>query len=407
MLKINEIAKALKKRNHINNNTKIKNIVIDSRKVKKGDLFLAIKGESYDGHNYIKQAVKNGAVCVVSKKQVPDVKAPFFKVKDTVKAIGDIANFHRLKFDIPIICITGSAGKTSTKELLTYILKQKYHVLKTKGNKNNLIGVPLTLLKLNKKHELAVIEIGTSMFGEIRRLTEIVNPQIGVITNIGEAHLEGLKDKKNVLKEKRALLDGLSKDGIAFLNQNDPMLSNIKIKAMKVLYTDIAQSIGQMCGFTKKEVQNLLNKYQNPLKNRFCILKKKYYTIIDDTYNSNPVSFRFSVDKLSCMKNKKNRVIICSDMLQLGKKSKNLHYQVGKYIHFKKIDRVIAVGKEVLNIIKGAKDSGMFKNKLFYFEDKISLKRGLSNILAKGDIILVKGSRAMGMESIVKYICNM
>ena len=404
MLKISEVSKALNKRVNKDNETLIKRVVIDSRIVKKGDLFVAIKGKNFDGHKFIDKAIKKGAVAVVTKKNLVNSKVPVFKVLDTVKALGDIAAFYRKKFNVEVICITGSAGKTSTKELLSHILSSKYKVLKTQNNENNLIGVPLTLFGLKHKHDIAVVEIGTNMFGEIKRLTQICSPEIGIITNIGESHLLGLKNKKNVLKEKRALVDGLSKCGLALLNIDDLALSTIKAKAKIVYYSDVAKTIAKFFNISNANFVKVLKKYKSPLKDRFSIIQTKKFTLINDTYNSNPVSFRYAIDKLSKLNKKSKRVIIASDMLELGKESKKLHYTLGKYINPSKIDRVIIVGKDAEDILRGAKVSGFNGQKLFYFKDKTALKRSLKGILAKDDIILVKGSRLMAMEEVVNYI---
>ncbi|MDD4201943.1 MAG: UDP-N-acetylmuramoyl-tripeptide--D-alanyl-D-alanine ligase [Candidatus Omnitrophica bacterium] len=447
MFTVSEIAQVLKNRKYKDDRTKIKGVCIDSRKVKKGDLYIAIKGERFNGNDFVLEAYKKGAVCIIASKNTKDAVAvekhiPVFFVKDTIKNMGDIACFYRCKMDIPIVAITGSAGKTSTKEIIAFLLSKSYKVLKTEGTKNNFIGVPLTLFQLKKTHEVGVVELGTNSPGEISRLSQIVQPDVGVITNVGDAHLKGFKTRLNVLKEKKELINSLPDNGIAVLNGDDQLLNKIKVHCKKVMfnidkkshndkYYDkkgalsfyvgsvkftvsligkhnlynvlCAVTVGQIFDIPLKKMALSLKKYRAENKNRFFVSRKGRYTVIDDTYNSNPLSMQKAIESLDKIgKNKK--IIIVSDMLELGEQSKKLHIQIGKNIASAKIDKLITVGKEAAYIANGAIKNGMEKAHVFVFNEKESLYKQLFNILEPNDIILVKGSRKAKMEEVVRKI---
>lgn len=421
-------------------------ISIDSRTIKEGEAFLAIKGDKFDGHNYIDEAVEKGAVCVITEKAA-NPAIPVIVVKDTLKALGDIAHFHRKKFDIPLIAVTGSSGKTSTKELTAHILSDKFNVLKTEGTRNNLIGLPLTLLGMNEKHDVCVVELGTNKFGEIKRLSEIAAPDAGVITNIGDSHLEFLRSRDGVFEEKSALLASLDGNCHAVLNKDDIYLKNAKTKAEKIyfsvnnksdyqarditteqnsisfklnkvkftvhipgphnVYNALAAVIcGEIMGLRPNEIADILGSYTDSLLNRMAIEKHGKITIINDTYNSNPLSFKAAIETLAMQKGYQRKIIITSDMLELGERAQEFHSKAGEEIALKGIDAVYTVGNMAAYISKSAAAHGLSEASAVHFPAAGELIKSLKNIARNNDIILVKGSRATHMEDIVDELKN-
>ncbi|PIS34320.1 MAG: UDP-N-acetylmuramoyl-tripeptide--D-alanyl-D-alanine ligase, partial [Candidatus Omnitrophica bacterium CG08_land_8_20_14_0_20_41_16] len=226
MLKIPELLKATRgKLTSGDNSVSVKGVSIDSREIKKGEAFIAIKGNNFDGHNFINMAIKKGASCIITEKEIKGTDGiAVIKVKDTIRALGAVARFKREKYNLPVIAVTGSNGKTATKDMIAWILSKDFKVLKNEGTKNNHIGLPLTLLKLDSSYDIAVLEIGTNHFGEVKYLSDIACANIGIITNIGPAHLQYFKNLKGVFKEKHDLLRSLKAPAIAILNADDPYL---------------------------------------------------------------------------------------------------------------------------------------------------------------------------------------
>lgn len=432
-------------------------VSIDSRNCKKGDLFIAIKGERLDGHLFVKQVLQNGINCVVvSDSWLKKNKKSSFKnkcliiVKNTEKALGEIANLYRNKFVIPVIAIAGSNGKTSTKDLTAEVLSQKYNVLKTEGNLNNQIGVPLTLFRLNEKHEIAVIETGTNHIGEIKNLCNIAEPQYGLITNIGKEHLEFLKDIRGAAKAEGELAEYLNqKYSILFLNSDDKYLAKYKkyknLKTFSFGFIGSADIKGRFKGFKKffpeMEIQYRDKKISTKLKNigfqsasaALCAAAAGFYFnvpagvikkvlsaykieskrrnqltifndiyIIDDTYNSNPDSVIAALKNLELYNVKGSKYIVLGDMFELGKSSAKEHYNIGSLIKKMEFNNLLTIGPASYNTFKAAK--GIKNN--FYFEDKTTLAEFLKLRLKKHDIVLVKGSRSMKMEEVINFISN-
>jgi UDP-N-acetylmuramoyl-tripeptide--D-alanyl-D-alanine ligase len=237
MFDVNEILKATGGNlSGVKSNISVQGISIDSRTIRPQEAFLAIKGNNFDGHNFIAEAIKKGANCIIampSKAKQEFKSVPFIEVKDTIKALGDIARYRRKKFNIPVIAITGSNGKTTTKEMAAWILAERFKVLKNEGTKNNQIGLPLTLLNLDSTYGIVVLEIGTNHFGEVAYLSKICQPNIGIITDIGPAHLEYLRNLEGVFKEKRALIENLAKPCLAILNADNVWLKEELAKNYK------------------------------------------------------------------------------------------------------------------------------------------------------------------------------
>lgn len=428
----------------------LKGISTDTRTIKTGEAFLALRGQNFDGHDFLEQALQKGASCLIidsglkkshRKKLIGKYKVPLIIVKDTLKAYGDIAAFHRKKFNIPVICITGSTGKTTVKELISHVLGFKFNVLKNEGTKNNLIGLPSTLLNLDRKHDVCVLEMGTNKFGEIKKLGRIASPTIGVITNIGDSHLEFLKDRKNVFREKKSLIKTLPGNGTAVLNYDDVFLSKLKTACGKIYFglkegcdyqaknTSISERIsfdvsdvnfetdmlglhnvynvlsaicvGQIFNISMEDISRSLKTYKSPLKDRMSFDTCKNISIINDTYNSNPLSFRAAIEYLAKMKNAGRKVIISSDMLELGKDSNLFHEQIGIEIGKAQVGLLITTGALSENTRNGALHAGMKPEQAHHFDKKDGLIKALGELIKDGDIVLVKGSRSTHMEEIV------
>lgn len=431
----------------------IKGVSIDSRTVKKGDLFIAIKGKRFDGHRFVKEAIRRGALGVVVEKsvrnQIPKGDCPYFYVKDTVRALGQLARSHRDQFDIPVIAITGSAGKTTTKEMVAAVLKSRFHVLKNTGTENNHIGVALTLLKLRSAHDVVVVELGTNRFGDIRWLTYVANPTVALLTNIGESHLELLKSPRQVFREKSALVKGMAKEGTVILNKDDCFLRTLLSR--KTQQRMISFGIEKRCDYQAKglkvnknhtlqfkvnrsrsmsiptpvtaNVYNLLAAlstgrlfrvpYADMAKamkrfrfneGRQAIKKVHGFWLIDDTYNANPVSLRSALGTLSSFnKGQGRRILVCADMLELGSRSKDLHRSMGRLAADSGVDLILTYGK----FSEGVSRAAHLKNPgipVFHSSRLSGIHKKLLSFCRPGDTILVKGSRGMRMERTIHFL---
>jgi len=427
-------------------------VTTDSRKVAKNNLFIPLVGEKFDGHDYIEQCFRAGTAVCLTEKPIPQLdNAAAILVKDTAKALRDLATWHRNKYDIPVVGITGSVGKTSTKDIISCVLAKHYEVLKTQGNFNNEIGLPLTLLNLNSTHELAVIEMGMSGFGEISRLTAISQPQIAVITNIGVSHIEKLGSQQGILKAKLEILEGLKPEGLVVLNGDDPLLRELKGKLnFKTVYYGmnseldyVAQdyeSLGEagtrfnikLVNRTYKvnlPVPGIHNVYNalaaiavgiemnipmkviidgiaqySPGNMRQNIVTYNGMKIINDAYNASPQSMQAALNVLEELCSKTRGIAVLGDMLEMGDMAKELHYSVGRFIKDKKIDYLITVGRDSKNIMQAVADSGNQKIKLQHFDNNNDALKYVLNIIRQGDFILIKGSRGMKMEQIADGI---
>ncbi|MDI6839750.1 MAG: UDP-N-acetylmuramoyl-tripeptide--D-alanyl-D-alanine ligase [bacterium] len=426
-------------------NMKISGISTDSRTVKRGDLFVALKGNRVDGHSFVKNALKRGAVCAIVephfKVQSAKCKMQVIVVENSLQALGDLATYYRSLFSIPIIGITGSNGKTTSKELTALCLSTRYHVLKSKHSFNSLIGLPLTLFNLSKAYELGVFEMGTNQPGEIERLTSIAKPRIGVITNIAPTHLTGFKTIECVLHEKLKILTVVD---TIILNADDPFLfkvntdknvfkfgikhgdlrakiinsiNGIEFEVMRVNFklplfgiynvynALVALSVGLQFGIDLKEMSESLSKVR-ALPHREKIIDINGIRLIDSTYNANPVSMKLALEELKKYSSSR-RIAILGDMLELGSDAYKFHRMIGKSLEKFGIDVIIGVGDLAQGYVEasGLKDRFHFSylSQAKACECKVIIKF-LKGFIRSGDIILVKGSRAMGMEKIVKEI---
>lgn len=409
----------------------------DSRRITQGDLFFALKGERFDGNMYAEGAFASGAqICVTGRQiEVPEGKAAI-AVENTGDALLRLAGHYRSRFDIKMTAVTGSVGKTTTKEMIACALETQLCVLKTKGNLNNEIGLPLTLFELRGTHEAAVVEMGMSSLGEISRLTRAARPDIAVITNIGMSHIGSLKSVENILKAKLEILEGLSADGTVILNGDDPMLARLSdLGFRKVLYgfgenCDVravpeseksARILGQLVTLQTEGKHNLQNACAamavaaeygispesaakgisgfTPDGQRQTEVKSpKGFTLICDYYNASPQSVEAALSGLS--KKQGRKIAVLGDMLELGEYSRESHEQIGEKAAAYGIDCLLTVGDESVYTHESAARSGIPHTR--HFASKKELSDYLNAFVRRGDYVLIKGSRGMKMEEILR-----
>lgn len=425
--------------------TEVSVVVTDSRKIQPNACFAAIKGERSDGHSYIEQCFENGAVCAICENAPVNPSKPCIMVESTQSALKQIAEYYRSLFKIPFIGITGSVGKTSTKEMIASVLSQKFNVHKTQGNFNNELGVPITLFGVNDYNTAAVIEMGISDFGEMSRLAKMVRPTHCVITNIGNCHLENLIDRDGVLKAKTEIFDYMPENGKVFLNGDDDKLVTQKNRSGIIpVYFGIGKSneyyaesvknngengitctlvhgerripvhinaigsymvsnalaafaVAESLGMTDEEIAAGVEAYKT-VGSRDNLIKTGKINIIDDCYNANPNSVIGAIDTL--MNFSGRRVCILGDMKELGENEADLHKTVGEYARTKNVEMLVAVGPLAKNIACG------FGDEALWFETVDELLKNIKNIILSGDSVLVKASRAMKLERIVDSLKN-
>lgn len=433
-------------------NTFINNIIIDSRKANENSVFVAIVGENLDGHNFIQSAYDLGCKTFIKNENVnislKESDVNIIEVKDTEIALGDIAKYYKSKFEIPFIGITGSVGKTTTRDMVYSAVSSKYNSLKNEGNLNNQLGVPLTLFELNKEHECAVIEMGMSGFNEIEYLANIVNPKIGVISNIGLSHIEALGSQEGILKAKMEITTNFDETCTLIVNGDDKLLSTLKNKEhiynLKTFgfnndndiycedFTMEEDSITFTCVINdnKEEIfipavgeHNIYNAMaailtgmalEIPLKNikeglknykatkmRLDIVKDNDLTIINDTYNASPDSMNAALKILGRYKERK--VAILGDMFEMGEHAEYGHRLVGESA-VGNVDLLITIGKDSKFISDEAKKLGLSSSSIYHFETKEDAINSLENLIQKNDVVLVKASRGMKLEEIVEYL---
>lgn len=423
-------------------------ITIDSRKAEKNWLFAATVGERVDGHSFLSSCYEKGVLCCLGEKAPESTEHSYIQVTSTFQALKDIAEFYRQTFQIPVVGITGSVGKTSTKEMIASVLNVRFRTLKTAGNFNNEVGLPLTVFNLRQEHEAAVLEMGISNFGEMHRLSKIARPNICVLTNIGQCHLEFLGDRDGILRAKSEIFDFAAPDAKVIANGDDDKLQTLKnrsdlnctffgmdpsndvyaenvtdlgleglqctistpcgkfsahihIPGMHMVYNALAGTcVGLACGLTLEEIQTGIENAQT-IGGRNHIIHTENYTIMDDCYNANPVSMKASLDVLSSALGRK--VAILGDMGELGTDERNLHYTVGVHAAEKKIDLLLCVGTLSEEIVKGAFSVNP-EMKALLFETKEKLLEQLPQLLNKGDSILIKASHFMQFDKIVKAL---
>lgn len=426
----------------------------DSRNIHKGSLFLPLVGDRFDGHAYITSALEQGAAgCLTARERETYQPGKFYiKVGNTQKALRDLAAWYKNRFAIPCVGVTGSVGKTTAKDMIASVLSVKYKVLKTEGNYNNNIGLPLTLLRLDSSHQIAVLEMGMDRFGEIDYLGELVQPEVGVITNIGDAHIERLGSRENILKAKCELLPHIKKDGLLILNGDDALLSTLRgntpvhtvfcgtgeqmdytatvlgqdsmghitchiqtpdmvqqvqipaLGAHMVYPTLIAAAVAERFGLTGEEIAKGIRRFVPTRMRMNLVQRAENITILDDTYNANPQSMRAAIHVLADTSSQW-KVAILGDMFELGSYAPALHREVGDYVGKQHIDCLIAVGELASNIAEGARNAGV--QQIYHCKDKEEAKKVLPQVVQADSTLLVKASRGMKMEELVAELMEL
>jgi UDP-N-acetylmuramoyl-tripeptide--D-alanyl-D-alanine ligase len=435
------------------------NISIDSRSVNAHSLFVALVGERFDSHSFISDMIHKPVVGIlIQQDKVSEEQIRLWKhdnllcisVPDTIKALGDLGHYQRKKWGGSIVGITGTNGKTTVKELTASVLATTYNTLKTSGNYNNHIGVPKTLFQIQCNHHWAVVEMGMNHPGEIAYLSQICQPDIGIITNIGPGHLEGVHSIEGVRKAKGELIQHLDKENLAILNADDPLVlsycdqckssvltfglsSTAEISANEIseyikgsrftLMTPdgsipvqlpvpgrfmisnalAAAAVGYYAKIPLKSIKTALESYE-PIQGRsFIRHHKNGILIIDDTYNANPASMRAAIDSLKQIGNDNHRYFVCGDMYELGPKTKQYHKEIGAYAAKAGLSGIFAIGECASDVLNGAIEEG-FDPKLLDSGTHKEIAKLLLELLKPGDWLLVKGSRAMKMEQVIEMI---
>ena len=417
-------------------------ISTNSKEISQGSIFVALVGEKFDGHDYVKQAIDQGAEYVVVQKKITNISPQnLIMVESTEQALLDIANEYRNQRNVKITAITGSVGKTSTKEMIATILEQNMPTLKTQANLNNQIGVPKTIFDINDNHKSAVIEMGMDHFGEIEALSKSVQPDIAVVTNIGVSHLENLGSVEGILKAKMEILLGLKEGSPLIICGDSPMLKDFKDERFKIYRYGItdekcdikAENINQnqvetwfdiiydnkrykgylptigkhnvlnsLCGFmvgilyglTPEQIISAMSKYKTTGM-RQNIVRHKDFTIVEDCYNASPDSMYTAIDTLGSIEAEK-KILVLSEMLELGMDEKQLHKNIGLHAENSNIDLILCTGK--LSQSYGS------SHKIKYFEDKDQLFQGIKKELCTGVYIWFKASRGMKLEEVIEKI---
>lgn len=427
----------------------IEGVSTDSRKIREGQLFIPLIGENFNGHKFIEEVIEKGAIATLWDKNepIPNIDFPFILVEDTLMALQQLAKEYRKRLNVKVIGITGSNGKTSTKDILASLLSTKYKTKKTMGNLNNYIGAPLTILDLDEDTEMAVVEMGTDKFGEISLLTSIGKPDVAIITNIGEAHLQDLKTPENIAKAKLEILEGLSPNGLFIYWGDDPVLSkeieNINID-QKVLTYGEAESNDYRCELDSIERNGISFNLKSPCSEHLflpmlgrhnmynataAIIAARYFnisfqlikeglnyvektgmrnelvkangfSILDDSYKSNPSSLLAALDTLYGMEQYEQKIAVIGDMLGLGENEVKMHEEIGMKIDPDQIDYLFTIGPFAEHIAKTAK-TRFGKDRIIHSHNKPELMEELKKVIKTQALVLVKASRPLELEEIV------
>jgi UDP-N-acetylmuramoyl-tripeptide--D-alanyl-D-alanine ligase len=423
---------------------------VDSRTIRAGELFIPLRGENFDGHDFLLEAVQKGAAACLSEDLCSGLRVPVVRVEDTLTALGDLAGSTRAQFGGPVVAVTGSSGKTTTKEMLASILSLTGPGLKTEGNFNNLIGLPLTILRLGEDQKWMVLEMGTNQRGEISRLTAIADPDVGIITNVGPSHLEGLHGLDGVARAKGELFAGLKKDSFAVINADDPRVlqmpvangvqrilfglspaaqiraENVEVRGKSVSFrlilpdgefpvrlpicgqhnvsNALAAATAALCLNVAGDLiaRGLENFMRLPGRMEISTFRDDIL-LVDDTYNANPMSMKSALKAVAEMEGEGRLVAVLGDMLELGEESEALHREVGEKAA-EVMDFLLLVGNRAVGIGQGAKDAGMAPERIRTFSDHLEAAEVLRDMLQPGDRVLLKGSRGMKMEKIRQHL---
>ncbi len=425
----------------------IKNISLDSREIEEGTLFIAIKGERFDGHDYIGKAFEEGAAAIIGERIPYKVKGNVILVDSSLAALGAIAKEHKNKISPITVAVTGSVGKTTTKQFISAVFAKKYNTHKTDKNFNNEIGMPITLLRMPYGSQALVLELGMSFKGEISRLSKIAEPDIAVITNVGSSHIENLGSREGIRDAKLEIRDGMKKGSKLILNGDEPLLAgidgavyvamdneNAHYRPINIIEKDggstfdivtpdgvvkgfeikligrhnvfnavVAYAAGKLGGICDKKIKEGLLEYES-VELRQNIYPVDNYTVIEDCYNASPESMRASLKVLATKAAEGRRVAVLGDMLELGSYSEALHMQVGKDAVENGVDLLCSFGPAAAFIAKGAEQAGMPKDKIIAFDNieaDDEFAKMLSAALLEGDTVLFKASRGVKLERII------
>nr|WP_263315097.1 UDP-N-acetylmuramoyl-tripeptide--D-alanyl-D-alanine ligase [Mammaliicoccus sp. Marseille-Q6498] len=416
---------------------------IDSRKLEKSNLFIPFKGEHVDGHRFVEQTLANGAGASFWQKDIPNPpKGPLIFVEDTLQALQSLAKAYLKYVNPKIVAVTGSNGKTTTKDMVECVLRQSYKVKKTQGNYNNEIGCPLTILDLEDDTEVSILEMGMSGFGEIRELTLLAEPDVAIVTNIGESHMQDLGSREGIAKAKFEITEGLNSDGLFIYDGDEPLLKplvesfdyasisvglnegnkvvihtnqtsdngiNFQLNNEQAVFhlnilgehnvknATYAIQVAKHFGVTDDVIQNALGELLITDMRMQQIPTKQYGLFINDAYNASPTSMKAAIDTLDKME-QTDKTLILADVLELGDMSKEMHEQVGAYLEGKNIQTLLTYGNEAAHISKNAKS---FIDNTIHFDSKDDIVSYLKNHLDSNSVTLFKGSRGMSLETII------
>jgi UDP-N-acetylmuramoyl-tripeptide--D-alanyl-D-alanine ligase len=420
---------------------------IDSRTISPGDIFIAVKGRHFDGHDFIGEALEKGASGLILQKDpgegIHGKATHVMLVDDTQEAMGRVASWIRRRVDIPVICITGTNGKTTVKDLLSHVLSSRYKVLGSRRSYNNIIGLSLTLFDLDPSHEVAVLGVGTNHPGEIPKLAGIAGPNIAVITNIGDGHLEAFEDREGVFAEKISLLEFLPETGMVFLNKDDSLLARASVRGVTrkfygisrgsdFLISDVSRkengyefrlngeryftplegehnvhnaavsaAVAVYFGISPEEIRMSFQTVSPPAM-RLEKVEAEEITFINDSYNANPDSFERALDVLESVPGSRVKGVVAGDMMELGERSDEFHRMIGRSIHERGIDFLITLGGRAWHMAEGALDSGMAVSKVLRAQTHEDAAEMVREMAAPGAVVLLKGSREARMEEVLK-----
>ena len=428
-------------------NLSVTRIQSDSRKVRSGDLFVALVGEKVDGHDFAESAIGHGAVAALVSRPISK-RLPSIEVEDTLRAYGAIAAGYRKLLGVKVIGITGSVGKTTTKEMTACVLEESFRTAKTEGNHNNNLGLPMTIMDMRENTEVAVLEMGMNHFGEMDYLTSIARPDFAVITNIGTMHIEHLGTREGILQAKLEIMHGMAPGGVGVFNGDEPLLWNIRESgshkkyyygienhACDVYATDIAElddgvrfevhgfgqrfelfvpmlgrhtvynalaatAVALLLGVKAEQIQKRFSAFHNTGM-RQKIYVKNGVTIIEDCYNAGPESMEAALDVLAGIKTSGRRIAVLGDMLELGNRSAAEHYRIGR-LAVGKADLLLTYGEHSVRTLTGAITGGMNPKNTDHFDTHEDMAHMLRTRVSEGDVILFKGSRGMRMEKVLQ-----
>ncbi|MBO9131384.1 UDP-N-acetylmuramoyl-tripeptide--D-alanyl-D-alanine ligase [Bacillus sp. 165] len=431
----------------------IKGVSIDTRTIQKGNLYVPLKGERFDGHDYAHKAIENGASALLWQKDVPNPPAgiPVIFVEDTYHGLQQLAKSYRDSLSVKVIGVTGSNGKTSTKDILTSLLSMRYKVQKTEGNYNNHIGLPLTLLRLEEDTEIAVLEMGMSNFGEIEFLSRLATPDAAIITNIGESHMMELGSRAGIAQAKLEIITGLREEGIFAYNGDEPLLRErvreIRLPAKVVtfgqdstndlyplsvqlgengtvftvnadpsvefflpvlgkhnVYNSLAcMAVAHFFNVTWEEMKDGLRQLKMTGMRMEVVKSSSGLTVINDAYNASPTSMKAAIALINELRGYEKKIVVLGDMLELGGEEEAFHYEIGEMLDPAHIDYVFTYGNLGTHIARGARTS-FAPDKVKMYLDKEELAKDLKCVVTEHDVVLVKASRGMKLEEVIDWI---